>query len=172
MNILSTGALVCIYCVLPPDVDTASHTQDLSVLMLLFYYDIFSYETLSTGFFISRSSLLLFWYEHFWCLIILIKMLFLDGGKLRGESEWKHIFCCTFVIGFMLVFGGGCLLCMHDGGEGSHSCVNFNKRSALKYSMVVAITLVGKQSPWYGDRIIEFWLSSIFINWWKFMARN
>lgn len=72
---------------------TVSPTLSFSVLPLPFYYDISSYETLSTAFFIPRSSLLLFWYEHFWCLIILIKILFLR----RDGRKRKHISCCFMI---------------------------------------------------------------------------
>lgn len=71
-----------------------------------FYYDIFSYEALSTGcFFIARSSFLLFWYKHFWCLIILIKMLFLGEReeKERERRTWETQFLLSFWIwGFLL----------------------------------------------------------------------
>lgn len=65
-------------------------------LFFFFFYDSASYGTLSTGFFILRSSLrLVFWYEHFWCLIILIKMLFLEGVESWKQEKTK--FCCFFV---------------------------------------------------------------------------
>lgn len=57
------------------------------------FYDSASYGTLSTGFFILRSSLrLVFWYEHFWCLIILIKMLFLEGVESWKQKKTLYIF--------------------------------------------------------------------------------
>lgn len=72
------------------------HTRDF-VSVLRFYYDILSNETLSTGFFIPRSSHLLFWYEHFWCLIILIKMLFRGRGSGCRKGERKNIFLVVFI---------------------------------------------------------------------------
>jgi hypothetical protein len=84
-----------IYCMFKVYVDTASITLSdcLFCFVVSFYYDIFSYGALSTGFFIPRSSLPLFWYEHFWCLIILIKMLFLERRKNRNCRRCeKHIF--------------------------------------------------------------------------------